>query len=280
MYPFVISTFVGLALALGATVYCDATACVARLYQAGLNEKLLANEATTSPLRADVVAIAEPEWQRESSKVSPQMRRFDPLADAPAEVPASVRLTVPFTPQAPDAKWYPPYAEACEEASLLMVEYFLRGEAFPKGVADREIVALTSWHTEHGYGEDVTTQQTATFAREYFHRNAKVYTGDDVTLEHIKRLLTAGHPVIIPAAGAELGNIHFQVPPPPYHMLVITGYDATHFFAHDPGTRFGADYAYGQQALLDAIHDWTGDKRTVSDGQRAMLIVGPSATRG
>jgi hypothetical protein len=68
-----------------------------------------------------------------------------------------------------------------------------------------------------------------------------------------------GVPVIIPASGKELQNPNFRNGGPPYHMLVMKGYLADgRWIVNDPGTRKGADYLYGKQLLLNAVHDWNG----------------------
>lgn len=201
---------------------------------------------------------------------------FDPLRDAQGkELPASVALDVPFTPQAPHADWNPPFDEACEEASLLTVEFFLRGTSFTPEIADREIRAMASWEEDHGYAVDITTEELADIAGEYFGRKARAYLDDDVTKENIKSLLAAGYPVIIPAAGRDLGNPYFSGDGPPYHMLVITGYTRWgNFITNDPGTRRGEDYTYDQDLLVSTIHDWNGSTETIRTGRRAMLVVG------
>ncbi|MCR4279964.1 MAG: hypothetical protein NUV82_00890, partial [Candidatus Komeilibacteria bacterium] len=48
----------------------------------------------------------------------------DPIDSEEIELPAEYNLDVPFMSQAPHANWDLPYQEACEEASLIMVDYF------------------------------------------------------------------------------------------------------------------------------------------------------------
>lgn len=200
---------------------------------------------------------------------------FDPLAqDAGAKLPASIQLDVPFTPQAPFANWDPPFDEACEEASLLTVEFFLRGDTFTPEKADTEIRAMYDWETSNGYPIDITTNQLAEVAQKYLKRTAKVYSGSEVTIDNIKRLLAAGYPVIIPAAGQDLGNPYFSGDGPPYHMLVITGYTRFgNFITNDPGTKRGEDYSYDQDLLVRVIHDWNGSVDTIRSGGKAMMVV-------
>lgn len=191
----------------------------------------------------------------------------------PSSLPTKHSLVMSFTSQAPFADWSDLYNEACEEASLIMAEHYITGKGFTKATADAEIVALINWETENGYSYDVNIAQLSEIAKAYYGRNTQVFTGTEVTADKIKELLNQNHPVIIPAAGQLLGNPNFRGDGPPYHMLVIRGYDDKYFYTNDPGTRNGENYKYEKQTLLNAIHDWTGDKSTIQSGQKAMMIV-------
>lgn len=220
-------------------------------------------------------SFSEQAFTRASAeRTVPVIKRFDPLRDAPKrELPSQVRLQVPFTTQAPFANWVPPFDEACEEASLIMLEYYLLDQSLLADQARLEIELFTDWATKNGYHIDVSVQELAKMATKYYQRKTKVYLGNQVTIASIKRLLSLGYPIIIPAAGRELQNPHFQNGGPPYHMLVITGYDAEYFYAHDPGTRFGEFYAYPIDLLYQAIHNWNGSKETVAKGMKAMMVL-------
>jgi hypothetical protein len=201
-------------------------------------------------------------------------KNFDPLASAPTEIPDSVALDVPFTSQAPILDWSAPYNETCEEAALLMAEYFLRGEKLSVEVANRELLNLVAWENQNGYAVDADTDEVADFARSYFGRKATVYSGADATIDNIRRLLVAGFPVIIPAAGQLLGNPNFTGAGPPYHMLTITGFRGDTFITNDPGTHNGEDYEYPAATIDNVLHDWNGSKDTILSGRRAFLVIG------
>lgn len=185
----------------------------------------------------------------------------------------SVNLAVPFSAQAPYGNWVLPYSEACEETSLIMAEYFLRGQSLNAAEADKEIVALTGWVEKQGYAVDVSAQEVADIALEYYGRNGKVYYDGDVTIENMKRLLSEGYALIVPVAGQKLNNPNYVGAGPPYHMLVVKGYDGTNFITNDPGTRNGADFKYEQNLFYEAIHDWAGSKSNVLEGRKAFLVV-------
>lgn len=199
---------------------------------------------------------------------------FDPLAMAmQASRPTSVRLNVPFTPQAPFANWDPPFNEACEESSLLMAVKYSLNESLSLNEASNEIIEMVEWQKSQGYKVDVSTDELAVITEQYYNLAAKVYTGADVSVETIEALVNAGYPVIIPAAGQMLGNPYFLGAGPPYHMLVITGYDENNFYTNDPGTKRGEDFTYTKQTILNAIHDWNGSTDTIESGRKALMVI-------
>lgn len=199
---------------------------------------------------------------------------FNPLKEAQyLQVPDSYRLDVPFTVQAPFSNWILPYSEACEEASLAMVEYYIRGAALERETADYEIHQILGYEEDNGWGYDIGVDQVAQIAEDIYGRKTKRYVTADVTEYNIEHLLYAGYPIIVPTAGRVLGNPNYIGLGPPYHMVVIIGYDNDYFYAHDPGTQFGYAYPYKRSILMDAIHEWTGDRATILDGEKAMLVL-------
>ncbi|MDD4318960.1 MAG: C39 family peptidase [Candidatus Peribacteraceae bacterium] len=200
-------------------------------------------------------------------------RGIAPVTPSSSSMPSSVLIDVPFSPQAPFALWDALHEEACEEMSLLMVMHYILGEPLDRQGAEDRLQALIAWEQERDFPDDVTVEQLAAIARERFGLSASVRT--DVTRESLEGILRTGKPVIVPAAGRDLGNPFFSGDGPWYHMLVIIGYDKDHFIVNDPGTRRGERYRYDKDILLTAIHDWTGVKETVREGRKAMLIIEP-----
>jgi len=187
-------------------------------------------------------------------------------------VPRKVQIEVPFSPQAPHANWDEPYQEACEEMALIMVHHFLEGTGITSPEqADEELLALIQWEEENGYPQDVTLSELGMIANEYYRYKALIL--EDVSEDSIKEQLAMGNPVIVPAAGRELGNPYFSGEGPWYHMLVITGYTPWRFVTNDPGTRRGEDYQYKYEVLLSSIHNWTGVKEEITQGRRVALVL-------
>jgi hypothetical protein len=192
-----------------------------------------------------------------------------------SDIPISDHLLVPFTSQAPKGNWEMPYQEACEEASLLMVLGYYKGDegSYASSTADQKILDLVSFEEEQfGLGPDLTVAQAARVIEAYDSSiQADVVEVKDA--DQIKRFIADGVPVIVPADGKALKNPNFRNGGPVYHMLVITGYEGKRFITNDPGTRKGYDYIYDANVLMGAIHDWNeGD---VPNGKRMMLILSP-----
>jgi len=169
-------------------------------------------------------------------------------------LPTSLLLDVPFTSQAPYSVWDAVHGEACEEASMIMVNAYLKHQNLTQAVAEQKILDLIKWETEKNYSVDLSISEVKAVLEDYFNLSGQVIT--QPTVDKIKTELAAGRLVIIPAAGRELGNPNFHQPGPIYHMLVVRGYNQTSFITNDPGTRNGKGYVYSYQILLNAIHDW------------------------
>lgn len=191
-------------------------------------------------------------------------------------IPASYLVRgVPFTPQAPYANWDDLHNDACEEASVLMVRRYFdgqRGGRLDPADADEEIYDIVEWQKANlGKYLDTNAEETTRILVEKYSRKARLVT--NVTVNTVKKEISSGHLIIVPAAGRQLPNPYFRSPGPAYHMLVIVGYNDTEFVTNDPGTKRGEGFRYKHNDLLNAVHDWTGDKATITQGRRVMIVV-------
>lgn len=179
-------------------------------------------------------------------------------------------LSIPFTSQAPFGIWDILHQEACEEASILMVYYYLNGRKLISPTeADTDIKKFIAWQESNGYKVDLTIKEVVAVGAAYFKmKGGRVITSP--TIEQIKNELELGNPVIIPAAGRELKNPYFTPPGPIYHMLVIKGYDETGFITNDPGTKRGESYHYSFDVLMNALHDW--NSTNILEGSKGVVV--------
>lgn len=201
----------------------------------------------------------------------------DPLA---TPIKQAVLLNVPFTAQAPFGRWSDQRQEdGCEEASALMAVRWAQGKTLTAKEAEQEIIAISDFEQKvYGNYHDTSARDTVErIFKEYFDYD-DVEAQYNITIKDIKRELSKGNVVLVPANGSKLGNPHYRPPGPVHHMLVIRGYDdANHqFITNDPGTRFGVLYHYDQDVVYNAIYDYpTGYHEPISRIVKAMIVVRP-----
>ncbi len=193
------------------------------------------------------------------------MARAEKVAATTTKNKLKINLTVPFTSQAPSAKWSDSRFQAgCEEASVLMVMRSIRGQKnITKNDAEKAIITLSSWQLKkYGSYYDTSAADTAERLIAGFYGYKKYSVKKNVTKQDIIDELKAGRFIIAPTDGRKLKNPFFTQPGPEQHMLVIKGYDETQdqFITNDPGTKRGADYRYKTDILISALRDYPTGK--------------------
>jgi len=233
---------------------------------------ILKNEINV--IRADFENRIIEEDDNENSEEKDSPNNF---IDEYQKIPAEIFIEVPFTSQAPFAVWDEFHEEACEEASIIMLKYFFSGEELTREVAEEEIQALISFQNENkGDYRDTTAQETADLFIDFYGEigeGKKLKVVYDFKKDYLKKYLAQGYPIIIPAAGRELGNPNFTAPGPLYHNLVLIGYDGDTIITNDPGTKRGERYEYDVDVIYNAIHDFPGKPENINQGRKAMIVV-------
>ena len=193
-----------------------------------------------------------------------------PVAEVSDVLSKSALIKMPFTTQSPLAIWDAVQEDACEEASIIMVVHYLNKTSIgTKNEAEKEILDLVSYETANNYGPSITLKDLNKIAKSYYSLTGTVKTG--ISVDDIKKEISLGNPVIVPAAGKILPNPNFRNGGPNYHMLVVKGYDENGFITNDPGTRLGENFRYTFDALYKAIHDW--DQNNIFNGPKTYLIL-------
>ena len=191
-------------------------------------------------------------------------------------LPGKISIKVPFTSQAPFGVWDARHEEACEEASLIMLHAYLHNISLNPNSAEKEIQAMIDFEIKN-YGDykDTTAEQSIRLYNEFYapESGKKLQAIYDFDASAIKEELAKGSPVIVPAAGRELGNPNFTPPGPVYHNLVLVGYSGNQIITNDPGTRKGEGYRYNIDVLFKAIHDFPGDLDKIDQGRKAMIVL-------
>lgn len=227
---------------------------------------------------------------QESPSPAPSVAPTSSPSSSPTATPkpspalaARVNLDVPFTTQAPTANWDEVHEETCEEAASLMAQWYVLGKQgtkdatyqnkIPADQAERAYSSMIEWqNTAFGDYKDTTVEQTVRMLKESLGvKNARLSTA--ITQASFKQELAKGNVILVPTAGQLLKNPNFKHPGPPYHMVVIRGYDGNDFITNDAGTRKGEGYVYSWKVLENAIHDWTGNKDTITQGEKIAIII-------
>lgn len=202
-----------------------------------------------------------------------EVKNEDAEGNAAVVIPAELNLAIPFTSQAPTGNWDALHEEACEETSVVMAARFLQSRTITDANdAETAIQELTSYVADTMHlPVDITAKETVQLMNQFYGFHAETKT--NFTWDDVKQALAQGYPVLIPAAGQQLGNPYYTAPGPVYHMLVIKGYTAKKIITNDSGTKRGANYQYTYDTIMKAAHDWNdGD---VTHGQKVMIIVKP-----
>ena len=186
-------------------------------------------------------------------------------------LPKEINLAVPFTSQAPEENWDLPWQEACEEATALMLDAYYKNYNLSPLFARDEIVKMVEWEEQQGWGVSIEITKIKDLMVNYLSPKYKVKIIENPTVEQIKKYLANGQPVFVVADGKVLPNPHFRNGGPVYHTLIIRGYTSDSFITNDPGTKFGENFLYKHNDLLNAIHDWNGGN--VKEGKRSVLTV-------
>ncbi len=216
-----------------------------------------------------------------SPEISPSAILSTP-SPTPKESPAPTAQSLPnsyliknfpFQPQAPFANWDQLHDEACEEAAVILVQWWQEGKSsISAQTMDDEILKMVDWEIKNwGSHKDLTVKETAEMAKGFY--NLTLTAKYDITIDNIKKEVSQDHPVIVPTAGRLLGNPYFRQPGPIYHMLVVIGYSGNNIIVQDIGTKRGEHYQYNQKVLFNAIHDWNDSPDSIEQGGKAMLIL-------
>lgn len=193
-----------------------------------------------------------------------------------------VDLRAPFILQAPFGNWDDfVFQNACEEASIAMAMGWIRGvQNISPAEAEKQILDIVGFeNSEFGYNTDTDVfDMQIIFQKHFKHQN--VSTQKNISIQDIKDELHKGNLIIVPAYGRALKNPNYSGAGPIAHMLVIAGYDpqTEEFITNDPGTRKGAGYRYGENALFSAIWNYPSSQDNIPEPagplEKVMLIVG------
>ncbi len=198
------------------------------------------------------------------------------VALSPKAYAQAMEMMVPYVSQVPDGAWVAPWDEACEEASITMINgFYQKRKMIPVKTSKQDMQKIIDWEkaTFNNY-QDTTAEETQQVADQF-----GVFTTEikrNPTLEDIKKELDAQHPVI---ALVDMYKLYNERPAgDSYHVFVIVGYDDVkkEFMVNDPGR---SAKAYSYDRILNALHDYNPQSKE-ADGQPTALFTSPKGSTG
>lgn len=189
---------------------------------------------------------------------------------------ADVVLVVPYVNEAPNGIFTGPWKNACEEASISMVEgYYLGKKTVLKNEAEEFMTMLfEKQDILHGSNSNSDAARTAEMINKYSSYGA--FIKENPTIEEIKSEVNKGRPVLTPNYGFSLKNpnIPFLLSGSSYHMVVVIGFndETREFITNDSGDeKTGAGYRYGYDLFMSTIRDYDYSTNKVSGPPRAIF---------
>lgn len=188
-------------------------------------------------------------------------------------LPASKKIAVPFTSQAPAGNWQEPWQNACEEASIVMIQNFYKDEGLTPEKARQQILDVFSLKKLTApVSKDESIERIVEIINSG-NLTWKARVVNNPTLTEIKDELAANHPIIAPVYAPLLENPNYTNPGPSYHVIIIIGYDDAkgEFITNDPGTDQGKNYRYTYEVLMNSLHDYLANKDYTSGAKRVLF---------
>lgn len=181
-------------------------------------------------------------------------------------------IAVPYISQAPDGNWSAPWNEACEEASITMVEVFYHGtEPASAETIKTAIRSMVTWENQtFRKNDDTDAEETVQLIDHLGTFQAMIHR--QPTIQELKKELDENHPIIALLNMYDLYEEHPQGDS--YHVVVLTGYDDAkkEFFLQDPARSEQKSYAY--EKVVHALHDYN-PKTKEADGVPTVLFTSP-----
>ena len=198
--------------------------------------------------------VEKPKTKTEKPKIVPkQVSEEKKVIISQPVISDQALINVPYTVQAPFTNWNI-HEQSCEEAALLMIHYYLKGnqiDIIPPATANQELINLVTWEkTYYGQEKDLNMSEIGKLATDYYGYSFKVT--EDITADNIQQTISAGSPVLVPVITHGLQNPHYG-PNPSYHILLIKGYNPAGVITNDAGVKEGKDYFYPWNILWAAI---------------------------
>ncbi len=160
-----------------------------------------------------------------------------------------------FFSQSPYWNRNQPYQDACEEASLLIWQYYIKWIKKTKEEYNKDLLAMVELEMEMlGYFESTTIMEM----KQIINRRDPSISAriiEHPTIHDLEREISQNNVVVAPFYGKWLWNPHYALWGPEYHFLVIKWYTTDSFITHDVWTMHWANRHYNKNLIMENIHD-------------------------
>ena len=219
---------------------------------------------TTVKKQADATATAETKEAEEAKE--------DIVETAPIK---KISLSVPFIIEIPDGTWTGNWKNACEEASMAMVDQYYQGTNSIGRQASKKIMLPLFSYQNSVWGSNSDSNATRTAKIIEANLDFKATIKRNPTIDEIKDELRAGRPVISFHYAKYLPNPghRFRANGSYFHVMVISGFDDTteEFITEDPGAENGLDYRYGYDTFMSTLGDFNHTTKK-ADGPATVIF--------
>lgn len=213
----------------------------------------------TLPVQNNVISqkisiIEQPLIPKAEPEKEPAKTELEAIADF-------ILLKAPYINEAPSGNWTGPWKNACEEASIAIVEKYYQGKQEVSVKEAKEYMQTLFRIQDELYGSnaDADTARLIEIINKAASFKGKIK--ENPTIDDIKEQIRNKNLVITPHYGYDLKNpnIPFALRGSYYHMMVVVGYDDAkkEFIVHDTGDiKTGANHRYNYELFMNSIHDF------------------------
>lgn len=185
-------------------------------------------------------------------------------------------LKINFFSQAPEKQWSQPWYDACEEASIAIVDEFYNnhGHKLTDEEASKKILRIFEIkEAVFGQSYDEKAEKIVDLINNFLNWEAKLKYNP--TKDQIIEEIDNGRPVIVPVYARILNNKYFNSAAIDYHVFVLSGYDqkTKEFITQEVGTQYGNNYRYPYSTIMSAIHNFVPGN--TKNGDKVVIFTSP-----
>lgn len=187
-----------------------------------------------------------------------------------------VVLDVAYASEAPEGKWVQPWANACEEATILIADMYYKGVKSISVVEAKSYLQFLFDREDEMFGSNRNADSSQMMAVISKYAGFRGRVVDNPSLDDLRGEIRAGRPIISLHYGFDLKNPNIEFSPTlsSYHTIVIVGFDDEErvFITHDPGDDVdGAYHEYSYNTIMNSMHDYDGE-RNKADGMPRVIF--------